>query len=272
MKTIVVSGGNSGIGFEAVRQLTALGHHVVMLGRDEKKGRVAAAGLTGNSGKAEFLAVDLSTHDGVRSAAATLLSAHERIDVLLHTSGVLMMKDLRTTDGLHPFFAVNFLSRYHLTQRLLPSLRKSESPRVIFMTSNVPLDTKIDFALFPRFSPFVFSKMSMPIQIGNHHYAAHLRDTEKWLLAGVVNPGAARTGIWREAALWARLFAAVLGPFLFDSVASSAKNPVELSVADHWPSGSYWLKVGKIEQVTPIVLDSRDTERVIAICRELTGA
>ena len=125
MKKIVVSGGNSGIGLEAVRQLTALGHHVVMLGRDEKKGRAAAAELAGNSGKAEFLAVDLSTHDGVRSAASALLSAHERIDVLLHTSGVLIMEDIRTTDGLHPFFAVNFLSRYHLTQRLLPAFSKS---------------------------------------------------------------------------------------------------------------------------------------------------
>lgn len=267
---IVICGGNSGIGLEAGQQLAALGNHVVLVGRDEARGRAAAEQMSRRTGKAEFLRADLSTHEGVRAAASAVLAAHEQIDALLHTTGVLITDDVRTADGLHPFFAVNFLSRYHLTQRMLPALRRSSSPRVVMMTSKVPLDTRIDFSLYPRFSPFVFSKMTMPIQVGNHHYAAHLRETEKWLRVGVVNAGVARTGIWRAAPWWMQAMAAMVGPLLFDSIPSSAKNLVTAATAEGWASGSYWLKVGT-DQVTPIALDAADTVRVIAACRELTG-
>ncbi len=154
MKKIVIVGGNSGIGFESAHQLTTLGHQVILMGRDKQKGEAALERLKTNSGESEFIQVDVSTHEGVRSAAATLLSAHEQFDTLLHTSGVLRMDDIRTTDGLHPFFSVNYLSRYHLTQLLLPVLRKSGLGRVIMLTSKFPLDTVIDFDKFPQFSPF----------------------------------------------------------------------------------------------------------------------
>ena len=51
MKKIIISGGNSGIGFEAARQLTALGHHVVILGRDEKKGTSCGGATSGELGE-----------------------------------------------------------------------------------------------------------------------------------------------------------------------------------------------------------------------------
>ncbi len=272
MKKILISGGNSGIGLESARQITALGHQVVLLGRDARKGESALAELKSNPGKAEFLAVDISTHAGVRSAAAALLSSHERFDVLLHCSGVLTFEDVRTADGLHPFFAVNYLSRYHLTQLLLPALRKSESGRVIIMTSKIPLDTKIDFDQFPHFAPFKFSRMTAPIQFGNLHYAAHLRDTEKGILAAVVNAGTARTGIWRETPLPLRILVAISGPLVMNSIPQSAKNPVSLCVNDGWESGSYWGKPGKPEQATPLRLDAQATERLVSMSRDLTGA
>jgi NAD(P)-dependent dehydrogenase (short-subunit alcohol dehydrogenase family) len=112
------------------------------LGRDAEKGERALSELENNPGRAEFLASDLSTHAGVEATAETILATHGEFDALLHSSGVLIFEDVRTADGLHPFFAVNFLSRYHLTQLLLPLLHRSESPRVIMLTSSLPLDTQ----------------------------------------------------------------------------------------------------------------------------------
>ncbi|MFJ8025310.1 SDR family NAD(P)-dependent oxidoreductase [Streptomyces sp. NPDC096311] len=84
------------------------------------------ASLGDASDRVSFHAVDLSTHDGVRDAAARVLAEHDRIDAIPHSTGVMVFKDVRTADGLHPFFAVNYLSRYRLTQLLLPALRNAE--------------------------------------------------------------------------------------------------------------------------------------------------
>lgn len=267
MKKVLVAGGNSGIGLEAARQLAALGHHVILLGRDAQKGEAALAELEGRPGKAEFLAVDLSTHAGVRTAATTLLARHKWFDVLLHCTGVLIFDEVRTADGLHPFFAVNYLSRYHLTQLLLPALRKAESPRVIMLSADIALDTKIDFDQFPWFTPFEFSRARAAIQFGNHHYAAHLRDTEKNILSAVVNAGLADTGIWREALSTRQ---GVLNSGRMNSVPESAHVPVALCLNNGWESGSYWGTLGKLEH-TPLRLDTPATKRLISICRNLTG-
>src|SRR5262249_13436736 len=139
----------------------------------------------------------LSTHAGVREAAQRVLSENDHFDAILHMAGVLISKDIRTSDGLNLYFAVNYLSRYHLTQLLLPTLRRAERGRVVMMTAKVDLSTKVDLQLFPQFESFDFRRMNDQIAIGNHHYAAHLKRIEPGVLAGVVNAGAAKTNILR---------------------------------------------------------------------------
>ncbi|MEV8517484.1 SDR family NAD(P)-dependent oxidoreductase [Dactylosporangium sp. NPDC051484] len=272
MQNIIVSGGNSGIGLESARSLLQQGHHVVILGRDPRKGKSALASFGATRERASFVQADLSTHDGVRQAARELLTAHERYDAILHTTGVMTFEDLRTADGLHPFFTVNYLSRYHLTQLLLPALRHAEHPRVVMMTAHVPLTTRIDMADFPQYTPFSFTRMRKPIQIANHHYAAHLAATEPGLLTGVVNAGTARTDIFRMQPRWMRATATVLGPLFFDSIDKAAHNAINATGRQDWPTRSYWRKTGDFSHPTPISLDASQTSAVIAASRNLTSA
>jgi NAD(P)-dependent dehydrogenase (short-subunit alcohol dehydrogenase family) len=271
MKKIVISGGNSGIGLEAARQLTALGHHVVLLGRDKAKGEAALAALKASPGKAEFHSVDLSTHAGVKDAADRLLAAHEQIDALLNGAGYLSLADTRTADDLNPVFAVNYLARYHLTQRLLPALRRSPAAKVVSLVAGVKLDSRIDFNLFPKYKPFPGMGSLTGIQIANHHYLVHLARAEKTISAAPVNVGLVKTEIMRAMPFAMRAIFAILGPLMTIPVARAAANPVHLCTHDGWPSGSYWAKPGKPELVTPLALDAAETERVVAISRELTG-
>jgi NAD(P)-dependent dehydrogenase (short-subunit alcohol dehydrogenase family) len=272
MQNILVSGGNSGIGLESARRLLEQGHRVVILGRDPRKGEAALASFGETRERASFVQADLSTHDGVRQAARQLLAAHERYDAILHTTGVMTSQDLRTTDGLHPFFAVNYLSRYHLTQLLLPALRRSDHPRVVMMTAAIPLSTRIDMADFPQYTPFSFIRMRKPIQIANHHYAAYLAATEPGLLAGVVNAGSVQTDILRLQPRWMRATAKALGPLVYDSIDKAAHNPVNATSRHDWPTGSYWAKTGDFLHPTPITLDTATTSAVIAASRDLTNA
>src|SRR4051812_12965005 len=192
---IVITGGNSGIGLEVAKQLFKLGHHPIMLGRDAAKGDAACKALGGNG---EFHVADLSTLAGVKATAELLLKQHPVIDAVIHSAGHLTMADKRTADDLHVVFAVNYLSRYHLTQRLLPALRAAPSPKVVAIVAGVPMDTKIDFTQFPRFKPFPGMGALPKTQIANHHYLAWLAKAEPKIRCGATNVGLVKTEIMRE--------------------------------------------------------------------------
>lgn len=272
MKTVLISGGNSGIGREAARELVIRGHRVVLLGRDRRKGEEAIASFGEAGSRASFLAVDLSTHDGVRAAAQRILEEHDRFDALLHSTGVFTSEEIRTPDGLHLFFAVNYLSRYHLTQLLLPALRRAEHPRIVMLTAKVPPTTEADLQKFPLFEPFDFKHDREPIQLANHHYAAHLVRTEPGFRAGVVNAGAAKTDILRLSPWHIRAVARVAGPLFFDSVGRSAHNAVEACLRDDWSAPTYWGKPGNFESQTPIALHESTTRDIMSASRGLAGA
>jgi len=140
------------------------------------------------------------------------------------------------------------------------------------MTGALDPDTPIDFSSYPVFRPFSFRAMTVPIQVGNHHYAAHLARSETDVTAGVLNAGAARTGIWRETPWYMRAMAAVMGPLFFDSVEASARNAVELATMQPFPNGSWWPKVGKPGRHTKLALDPEVTARLMKVAAELTGA
>lgn len=272
MKAILIAGGNSGIGLQTARDLLADGHRLTLLGRDPRKGEAALASFGATAERASFHATDLSTHAGVRDAAERLLAQHEHIDALIHTTGVLTTKESRTTDGLHPFFAVNYLSRYHLTQLLLPALRRADRPTVVMMTAAIEPTDNIDHSRFPRFTDFNFTRDRKSIQLANHHYAAHLTHTEPGLAAGVVNAGAAKTDIMRATPWYMRAGATILGPLFFDSVHTSAHNVVAAVRHDDWQGPLYWGKPGNFQQHTPIGLDTTVGRHLMETSRTLTGA
>ncbi|MBX7096772.1 MAG: SDR family NAD(P)-dependent oxidoreductase [Myxococcaceae bacterium] len=271
MRTIVISGGNSGIGLEAGRQLVAQGHQVVLLGRDAAKGQAAVASMSAGPGKAVFLASDLSTHAGVKAAAEQLLAQYPTIDGLVLGAGVLMTREERTADGLHPVFAVNALSRYHLTQRLFPALERSSAPTVVILVAQVPLDAAIDFSRYPKLSPFKGMGDLSGIQISNHHYVMQWAKEHPKVLFGLTNVGLVKTDIMREMPAFMRGVFTVLGPLVTISVEKSAANAVALSTTGGWRSGAYWPKPGKVDQVTPLQLDLAVSAKVCAAAKELTG-
>ncbi len=272
MKKFVISGGNSGIGLEAARQLTALGHHVILLGRDPAKGEAATAALRNSPGRSEFHAVDLSTHAGVRAAADKLLGLHPVLDGALMGAGVLRMSDFRTDDDLNAVFATNYLSRYHLTQRLLPALKQTSGARVVLLVAGVPLTTRIDFNVFPQYKPFPGMRALSGIQIANFHYVAHLAKAEPGLAVALTNVGLVDTPIMRAMPGYMKFMFKLFAPLATIPVSRAAANAVQLLTQEGWPSGAYWAKPGKFDQVTPLALDTAETQRVVAASHQLTGA
>ncbi|MCZ4102465.1 MULTISPECIES: hypothetical protein [Streptomyces] len=139
------------------------------------------------------------------------------------------------------------------------------------MTAAIPPTDDADFTRFPTFDSFNFARDRKPAQLANHHYAAHLTRTEPGLAAGVVNAGAAKTDILRSAPWYMRAGAKVLGPVVFDTVETSARNVVEAVRRDDWTTPAYWSKTGRFEQCTPIALDPTVTQHLVDVSRALTG-
>lgn len=136
-KTVLITGGNRGIGREASRTLAAEGARVLLVSRDAGKGQEVVREirlLTGN-GQVELIRGDLSTRQSVRALARAVEATTDHLDVLVNNAGVVSRKRVVTADGLELQFAVNHMGPFLLTRLLLPLLQAGAPSRVVTVAS-----------------------------------------------------------------------------------------------------------------------------------------
>jgi NAD(P)-dependent dehydrogenase (short-subunit alcohol dehydrogenase family) len=131
----VVTGANSGIGYETALALADLGAEVVLLCRNPERGEQAVERIRTQTGNARVLLeiVDMSNLASVRAAAARLAAAP--VDVLVHNAGVLPDERIETPDGLELTFATHVVGPFLLTRLLRPNLERSPDARVVWVSS-----------------------------------------------------------------------------------------------------------------------------------------
>lgn len=146
-KTIVVTGANSGLGFQAARAFAAKGAHVVMACRDTAAGEIAAEGVRNHAPDAsvDVKPLDLASLGSVRAFAEGLRVAHERLDVLCNNAGVMAIPLRRTADGFEMQFGTNHLGHFALTGLLIDRLLATPGARVVTLSSNAHSFGKIRF-------------------------------------------------------------------------------------------------------------------------------
>jgi len=135
MKTFLVTGANSGVGFEVARGLVAAGHGVVMAVRDARRGEAACTQLRREHPAAEVkvITVDLSDLASVRAVA---LEAFE-LDGLVNNAGIAFEPLRLTAEQVHAQFATNHLGHFVLTARLLAGLERRPDARVVTVASTL---------------------------------------------------------------------------------------------------------------------------------------
>ncbi len=126
-KTVVITGGNSGIGRETALALAGNGARVVITARDPGRGEAALSTLRSKSpsSQGELVIFDLGDLDEVRSGASQILAVCDRIDVLVNNAGVVLSARRESVDGFEATFATNHLGPFLLTQLLLERLKQS---------------------------------------------------------------------------------------------------------------------------------------------------
>lgn len=146
-RVALVTGANSGIGFETARALAAHGAHVILGCRDAGRARVAADKIEYDLERSslEILSLDLSDLVAVRRAAERVLADHARLDLLINNAGVMGSPYRQTADGFELQMATNHLGHFALTGLLLDRLLASGRGRVVTVSSVMHRAGHIDF-------------------------------------------------------------------------------------------------------------------------------
>src|SRR6266581_3914350 len=133
----VVTGANTGLGFETARVLAARGASVVLAVRDIEKGKRAAARIAGTAPGANVMVspLDLASLDSIRAAADQLRARHPGIDLLINNAGVMFPPRQTTGDGFELQFGTNHLGHFALTGLLLEQMLPVPGSRVVTLSS-----------------------------------------------------------------------------------------------------------------------------------------
>jgi NAD(P)-dependent dehydrogenase (short-subunit alcohol dehydrogenase family) len=201
-KTVLITGGTSGIGKATAFGLAALGARVAIVGRDLGRAEAAAADIRGTTGNPDVDAfgADLSSQVEVRRLAAEVLEAYPRLEVLINNVGGFWATRHVTADGLEHTFAVNHLAAYLLTNLLLDRLKASAPARVVTVASNAQSLGKIDFEDLQgerRYSgQTAYNQSKLADVMFTYELARRLEGTG--VTATVLHPGVVRTGFGAE--------------------------------------------------------------------------
>jgi NAD(P)-dependent dehydrogenase (short-subunit alcohol dehydrogenase family) len=142
----LVTGSTDGLGRELALRLGASGAHVIVHGRNAERGAAVVQEIENSGGTARFIQADLASLDQVRGMIDTVLRDYDRLDLLVNNAGIGRGPDGATreesVEGHEMRFAVNYISHFLLTRRLLPLLIESAPARIVSITSTAqnPID------------------------------------------------------------------------------------------------------------------------------------
>jgi NAD(P)-dependent dehydrogenase (short-subunit alcohol dehydrogenase family) len=136
-KTIVITGANSGIGYEAALEFARKGASVVLACRSAEKANAAVAQIRSARPDAlvEVMELDLANLASVRAFAESFRTGHHRLDVLCNNAGVMAIPYRRTADGFEMQMGTNHFGHFALTGLLMDLLRATEGARVVTVSS-----------------------------------------------------------------------------------------------------------------------------------------
>jgi NAD(P)-dependent dehydrogenase (short-subunit alcohol dehydrogenase family) len=277
----VVTGANTGLGFETARVLAARGASVVLAVRDIEKGKRAAARIAGAAPGADVMVqhLDLTSLDSIRAAAAELRATHLRIDLLINNAGVMFTPKQTTRDGFELQFGTNHLGPFALTGLLLKQMLPVPGSRVVTVSSLAHrILARINFAdlqgerSYSRVAAYSQSKLANLM----FTYELQRRLSGAATIAVAAHPGLASTELTR--------YTPAIAAFFYDRVmtqnAAMGALPILRAAADPAALGGQYYGPGRFlgargnPELAHSSRQSHDTaiqRRLWTVSEELTG-
>ncbi|XP_063002675.1 dehydrogenase/reductase SDR family member 13 [Elgaria multicarinata webbii] len=229
-KTVLLTGGNSGIGKTTGLELARRGARVILACRNKVAGETAVYDIRRETGNNEvlFMSLDLASLNSVRAFADAFLRSEPRLDILINNAGVLYGGISK--DGFNLAFQVNHLGHFLLTHLLLDRLKRCAPSRVVVVASNAHRSGKIDFQNIykpveehlPSFQSYCNSKLA------NILYARELANRLEGtnVTCYVLHPGVVNSGLFRNLPIWLKPLLWLTAWLFFIDVTDGAQTSV----------------------------------------------
>lgn len=271
-KTVLISGGNSGIGAAAAQALAERGARLVLACRDLGKAERVRDGIATRSGNEDIhvLPLDLASFASIRELAASVQQRFERLDVLINNAGLFPAQKILTEDGFEAQFGINHLGHFLLTHLLLDLLRASGPARVINVTSMMHRFGSIDFASFRGETAYSPWRAYFQSKLANLLFSNELarRLTGTGITSNALHPGGVKTDIMRDASPTNRLFSQLF----FNSPERGARTSVYLASSPEVEgvTGGYFIAC-KARRPAPVARDEALARRLWEESADLCG-
>ncbi|KAJ5390380.1 uncharacterized protein N7496_001448 [Penicillium cataractarum] len=273
-QVIIVTGGNIGLGYETILQLSL--HNparVYLAARSKEKATKAIHDLRESHPKAadiQFLQLDLASFESVKAAAAEYLHRESRLDILVNNAGIMMTPEGLTKEGYEIQFGTNVVGPALFTQILLPTLRKTvkinPQARVVMLSSaahaRAPDDVyKFDEVRTTMSDRHTTARYTMS-KLADLHYAKALAEREKEFKIIPVHPGMVATNLHHASTGY------FLKPFLYAAimfatpVEKGALSQIFAAVSPDVKTGQYYGPVGKEESGSKLAQNRALQERL----------
>ena len=279
-RVAVVTGANTGLGFDTARMLAERGASVVLAVRNVEKGRQAAARLPGD---VTVQALDLTSLASIRAAADDLRATHRRIDLLINNAGVMYTPKQSTRDGFEMQFGTNHLGHFALTGLLLDLLLPVPGSRVVTVSSvghriraAIHFDDLRSERSYNRVAAYGQSKLAnlMFTYELQRRLAAHGTTA-----AVAAHPGLSNTELARNSPLIPRLLLTALAPVIAQKPAMGALPTMRAATDPAVLGGQYYGPDGIAEgrghprpvTSSPLSYDVTTQQRLWSVSENLTG-
>jgi NAD(P)-dependent dehydrogenase (short-subunit alcohol dehydrogenase family) len=280
-REVIVTGANTGIGFETARMLALKGARVTLACRSLDRGQAAVNRILAESADAavSLEELDLSDLGNVEAFAARFADQHERLDLLILNAGVMVPPESKTAQGFELQFGVNHLGHFALTGALLPLLRATEGSRVVVVSSTAATRGVMDFddLQFEKrgYAPWqAYGQSKLANQLFTLELQRRLRAAGSSVLVTAAHPGWTATDLQRTTGLvrFLNRFIAMEPPQGALPTLRAATDP-EAAGGDYYGPNGFLQMRGypkRIDMVKQARKDG-DAERLWEISEDLTG-
>ena len=282
-KTAIVTGANSGLGFEIAKTLANRGARVVLACRDESKAKTAADEIRKGNPSADVMvrSLDLASLASIDTYVAQFLTAETKLDLLINNAGLMAIDESRTVDGFEMQLGVNHLGHFALTAMLMPVLLSTPQSRVVSMSSSAHRKGKMDFddlmferRPYSRWSAYAQSKLANLLFILELNRRLGASSQTKAL---ATHPGVANTNLGQNAGGIIGFGFRISAPLIAHSALKGAMPALRAASDPDAKGGQFYgpryMMVGSPVVETPSLQarNLEDAQRLWKISEELTG-
>ncbi|MFK7912805.1 MAG: oxidoreductase [Pseudomonadales bacterium] len=282
-RTVLITGANTGIGYDTARVFAQRGARVLLGCRSEARAAEAIDRIKAlqSDAKVQWLPLDLASLASVQAAAKTV-NRQEDLDVLVNNAGVMAPPRQTTADGFELQFGVNHLGHFALTGRLLPKLINRPGARIVTVSSLAHRNGKIDFddihaeRAYRRMARYGMSKMANVLF--TYELQRRLEAADAQAIAVACHPGGSVTELGRNVPLWLSWLLKPLS-LVMNSSAEGALPTLLAATGENVSGADYFgpMRLGEMRHsahrvdTAPAAKDAADAARLWALSEELTG-